>query len=109
MTESRIRQGARKEGPGQPWELLLVEILTGRPRLDGAACDGRAELFDPADDDEHPDAVSYRQLAAQKICLYACPVLDDCRAWAENERARGRVLGGQVPKSTRLSPRGEVA
>ncbi|WP_434158797.1 WhiB family transcriptional regulator [Rhodococcus sp. BGS-1C] len=109
MTEPRKRQPSRKELPGAPWEALVVEILTDRPRLDGAACAGRAELFDPAEDDEHPDSVSFRHLAAQKVCLYACPVLDECRAWAETEKPRGAVLGGLIPKSTRLTARGDAA
>ncbi|MDJ0359703.1 WhiB family transcriptional regulator [Rhodococcus sp. H29-C3] len=109
MTEPRTRQGARKEGPGQTWEVLLTEILTNRPRLAGAACAGSPELFDPAEPDEHPDSVGYRHLAAQKTCLYACPVLDECRAWAETEKGRGRVLAGLIPRSTRLTPREDVA
>lgn len=87
---------------------VLLAILRGLPRLDGAACVGRADLFDPAVEDEHPDAVSYRHLAAQKVCRYACPVLAECQQWAETEKSHGSVLAGLIPKSTRL-PRDEVA
>ncbi|WP_051365177.1 WhiB family transcriptional regulator [Rhodococcus sp. JG-3] len=109
MNKPTTRQGPRKDGPGQPWELLLAEILTNRPRLTGAACAGSPELFDPAEDNEHPDNVGYRHLAAQKQCLLACPAIDECRTWAMTEKPRGRVLAGVIPKSTRLTPRGEVA
>ncbi|MFE7719586.1 WhiB family transcriptional regulator [Nocardia rhizosphaerihabitans] len=60
-------------------------------RLEGAACVGRAPLFDtdPAVD-EDDDATAYRLNAAARICR-SCPVLSACDAVAD-EQGRG-VLG----------------
>nr|WP_240930845.1 transcriptional regulator [Rhodococcus sp. B10] len=69
----------------------MVRILTNQPRLSGAACVGRSEVFDPAETGEDPDDVRYRHEVAASICR-TCPALNSCRDWAETERASGSVI-----------------
>jgi hypothetical protein len=53
-----------------------------------AACRGRSEIFWPAE--PHPS----RYLQAQRICG-ACPVIDACRAYADEHRVEG-VWAGEM-------------
>lgn len=64
------------------------------PVLDGAACRGRAGLFDPAGAHEDRAAVRARHAAALELCE-GCPVVVECRRYAEDEQARpgGRIHG----------------
>ncbi|WP_167659969.1 WhiB family transcriptional regulator [Nocardia mangyaensis] len=57
-------------------------------RLDGAACTGRASLFDAEVDGEDDTDRAYRLDAAARIC-HDCPVLVACNITA-------RELGGQA-------------
>jgi len=71
-----------------PWVEAVAAILAGVPRLEGALCRQRAELFDGADDQDARDAV--------ELCAH-CPAREPCAAWADSLRhnqAHG-VLAGQ--------------
>lgn len=58
----------------------LLGALTGAPRLPGARCAGRHELFDPIETGEDPDDAQERIDAAKYVCR-SCPALTDCHAW----------------------------
>lgn len=75
---------------------LIAEVNT--PRLDGAACVGRASLFDEAQPNEDGAAAAQRQLQALALCR-GCPVLDACREWVASLPPRQRppgVVAGRV-------------
>ncbi|RFZ05437.1 Transcriptional regulator WhiB [Mycobacterium marinum] len=70
------------------WVDLCAAILRGTPKLPGALCAGRAELFD-GDTDE-------AATRAMLLCRH-CPARDPCGDWADQLRynqAHG-VLAGQ--------------
>ncbi|CAM4228507.1 hypothetical protein MB901379_03588 [Mycobacterium basiliense] len=72
-----------------PWVSLVAAILQGTPRLPGALCRQRAELFD-GDDAE-------ATCRAQQLCR-RCPEREPCGAWAatlRHNQANG-VLAGQI-------------
>lgn len=72
----------------EPWAAAIAAILTGVPRLPGALCRRRPELFDARDDD------SARQAA--ELCA-RCPARQPCADWADtlkHNEAYG-VLAGQ--------------
>jgi len=69
---------------GAPWVALVVAIIRGAPRLDGALCHGRPEVFD-ATDAEHIQT-------AAELCA-RCPALAECRAWAEAVPRSSRPTG----------------
>lgn len=64
-----------------------------------AACDGRSALFfseDPQDRD-----------AAKRMCLYCCPVLDECREWRNRVRPSHGIWSGRGAKAkTADEPKG---
>lgn len=69
---------------------LLARIFDRLPRLPGADCAGRGELFTS----EHPDD----QAAAVAICR-TCPVLADCQRWVAGlprSRIPAGVTAGQI-------------
>ncbi|WP_205874445.1 WhiB family transcriptional regulator [Mycobacterium camsae] len=71
-----------------PWVELTAAVLSGVPKLPGALCAGRSELFDGDTDDA--------TARAAELCR-RCPARDPCGAWAEtlaHNRAHG-VLAGQ--------------
>lgn len=71
---------------------LLVAVLRGVPRLDGALCRDRHTLFDG--DQGTADFAAER---AQDLC-FRCPVLHDCATWAAGQpdtRLHG-VIAGRV-------------
>ena len=57
----------------------LADVLAGviDPRLDGAACAGKAPLFDPREPDESLDAWKTRIDQAALICR-RCPIANAC-------------------------------
>jgi len=57
----------------------LLAALTSDVGLDGAACAGRAPLFDADIDGESSDERDDRHETAQRICR-SCSVLDACRS-----------------------------
>ena len=81
-------------GQQTPLELALTAILTATVRLDGAACTGHSELFDPPSDGEARDAVDARHRAAARLC-WTCPALDACRDWAATEPATDTIIAAQ--------------
>lgn len=81
-------------GQQTPLELALTAILTNTVRLDGAACTGQANLFDPPSEGEPRDAVDARHRAAARLC-WTCPALDACRNWAATEPATDTILAAQ--------------
>lgn len=71
-----------------PWIELTVAVLRGTPRLPGALCTGRSELFD-GDTDDTADR-------AAQLCR-RCPARAPCSDWADtlaHNQANG-VLAGQ--------------
>ncbi|AWG98710.1 WhiB family transcriptional regulator [Rhodococcus ruber] len=63
------------------------------PRLTGAACTGRAPLFDAELEEESAENRSSRLAAAARICR-GCPVLSACRTAArEQDRPTGMWAG----------------
>jgi len=79
---------------------LLIAILGGTPRLDGARCVGRPELFDPAAPDEAAADAADRHEAAVHLCR-ACPALAACRAWHDSLKPSQRpagVIAARAPK-----------
>jgi len=93
---------ARRDATRTPgWVELLAEILAGTPKLPGAACRGHVEQFDRAADGDRDAAQQ-----AVEVCR-RCPVLTECRAWADHIRGRKRpagVLGGQAPRAQAPKP-----
>lgn len=88
-------------------ESLLVAILRGVPRLDGARCVGRPELFDPDGPHEAPEVVQQRHEAATHLCR-ACPALADCRSWVDElkpSRRPGGVVAARQPSPRRPAGR----
>lgn len=71
----------------------LSESLAGVPRLPGAACAGRWDVFDPARDGEDVEDLKFRHSAAQRICVTECPCLADCRSWVESLKPSKRPVG----------------
>ncbi|WP_235718330.1 hypothetical protein [Mycolicibacterium goodii] len=79
---------------------LLIAVLKGAPRLAGARCVGRPELFDPAAPDERPEDAADRHEAAVHLCR-ACPALAACRSWHDSLRPSqrpGGVIAARAPK-----------
>lgn len=68
----------------RPWVDLLVLVLRGLPPLPGAACVGKAELFES----DRPADVA----TAGSLCE-RCPSLDPCRAWVSSLSYEARPTG----------------
>lgn len=82
--------GSRREPGVIP---LIAEVLAGVPRLPGARCKGRAELWDEVDD---PEVVEYATAQCEM-----CPALAACSSWADSLPARKHptgVLAGRLVK-----------
>ena len=60
------------------------------PNLDGAACVGDWDLFDPKGENEPADLHALRTEYAKAICG-VCPVLERCHETAMNLRASERI------------------
>jgi WhiB family transcriptional regulator, redox-sensing transcriptional regulator len=71
-----------------PWIEAVAAILRGVPRLEGALCRRRAELFDGNDDQD--------SRAAAELCGH-CPARQPCAAWAETLRHNqiNGIIAGQ--------------
>jgi hypothetical protein len=72
-----------------PWLELTAAILRGTPKLPGALCRQRTDLFDG--DNEH-DAHQ-----AAELCGH-CPAREPCAAWADtlaHNQAHGVIAGEQ--------------
>jgi len=73
------------------------------PELAGAACVGRARLFDPPAEREPAADVAFRHRQALALCR-VCPALDRCRAWLDSlppSRRPSGVIAGQVTEPRR--------
>lgn len=66
---------------------LLEKILTGVPKLDGARCVGKPELFDVASLDRVADAAE-----ALALCE-SCAAIDTCGRYADSQSRRRRLRG----------------
>ncbi len=77
-------------------EGLLLAILHDTALLQGAACVGLADLFDPAHNTELPDETADRHNRATAICR-TCKALPACSEWAVTNPARGAVLAAVAP------------
>jgi len=87
----------------------LLGALAGVPRLDGALCRGRPELWDEAADREPAAEVAERHAYALAACGQ-CPALTTCAQWLDGLKpsqrppgvTAGRLLGtgrrGRPPK-----------
>lgn len=88
----------------------LFAALAGIPRLEGARCRGRWELFDPQGCGESEPEVAERHNYAAALCM-RCPALEHCRTWLESlppeERPEG-VIAGVVPVFKKRRPRREA-
>ena len=88
-------------------EQTLVAALGCTPKLTGALCSGRSELFDEAAPGEAHDDVQYRHTHARALCAQ-CPALRGCSAWFEqlpaDHRPRG-VTAGRLHQPTPGRPR----
>lgn len=79
---------------------LLIRVLQPTVPLPGAACRGKAEIFDP-------DAPAELHAQAAQICAQ-CPIAGQCADWVASQ-ARNTVSGviggnlyrGPYPRSTR--------
>jgi WhiB family redox-sensing transcriptional regulator len=86
-----------------------VELVDrgGIPRLPGARCRGRHELFDPPLPGP-PEPIWRRQAEALAECR-RCPALAACRAWFDELPPRRRpegVIAGQIHPAPTPSRRG---
>jgi hypothetical protein len=87
---------------------LLVAILRGTPRLQGALCRAYPDLFDathPIERGQSLKGSADARAAAIRICQ-TCPALDPCGAWLDNLRPAHRpsgVVAGQISQP-RLYP-----
>jgi WhiB family transcriptional regulator, redox-sensing transcriptional regulator len=73
----------------------LFAELAGAPRLPGARCRGRWELFDYAGYPPHgvaPHDIDYARQAALNVCA-SCPALQSCRDWIQTLPPELRPLG----------------
>lgn len=66
-------------------DLLIAILRDGPPRLTGALCAGRPDLFDT------PNATAEHVDRAVGICQ-RCPALEPCATWAARQR-RGQLTG----------------
>ncbi|WP_432793978.1 WhiB family transcriptional regulator [Rhodococcus ruber] len=76
---------------------LIGDALTALvdPRLTGAACTGRAPLFDAELEEESAENRSSRLAAAARICS-GCPVLSACRTAAREQDHPAGMWAGRL-------------
>jgi hypothetical protein len=87
----------------------LLSALAGTPRLEGAACVGRHELFDLRDISD-PDRAEV-EARGVKICLTECGAYSQCRDWIQSLPARQRpsgVVAGVVRRPRTPAPVGRM-
>jgi hypothetical protein len=61
---------------------LLEKVLAGVPKLEGARCVGKPELFDVSTLDEAAQAAE-----ALTLCE-SCPAIEQCSRWADSQPRR---------------------
>jgi WhiB family redox-sensing transcriptional regulator len=79
-----VTRARRVKLDAPPWLLLIAEVVRRAPRLPGALCTGRPELFDG-------DDTAAREAAAA-LCR-ACPSLAACRQWVRSLPRSSRPPG----------------
>ena len=86
----------------EPEMLYRVRNILPRPEpwMDRGACVGRAPQWDRTVDGETEKARLDRQREAGRICRQACPVLRECRDWADRTKdlLDFGVCAGRIPK-----------
>lgn len=97
MTDPKPR-APRKPHRGQFPRILLPLLALVDPTLSGAACAGRAPLFDDEIDGETAEHREARHHIATSICR-SCPVQPECRAAASEHHALGIWAGACQPRS----------
>jgi WhiB family transcriptional regulator, redox-sensing transcriptional regulator len=83
----------------------LFGALAAAPRLPGAACVGRHELFDSKHESDPNRAEA--EAAAMKICLTECGAYSQCRDWIQSLPASRRpsgVVAGVVRRPRTKTP-----
>lgn len=91
---------ARKSRGRQPSIPELIEALVD-PRLSGAACAGRAPMFDDEIPGEIEAEQSRRLSAAAAVCI-RCPVRSACRTAASELDHLAGVWAGNLTHPSRL-------
>ncbi|MBB1036726.1 hypothetical protein G6025_01760 [Dietzia natronolimnaea] len=68
--------------------------------MERGACVGRWPEWDHTVEGENHVERAARQARAARICRTACPVLEQCRTWADSARSVGQfgVCAGRLPK-----------
>lgn len=77
---------------------LLTAILADTPKLTGALCVGRAEMFDERGDDESADEAAERRGRAAALCT-RCPARVECSDWVARQpslRESGAVIAADA-------------
>lgn len=97
-TPAPSSRSLRKPHKGQFPRILLPLLSLVDPALSGAACAGRAPLFDDEIDDESAEQREARHHVAASICR-SCPVQPGCRAAAGDHYALGVWAGACQPRS----------
>ena len=86
---------------------MLLDDLGTVPRLPGAACPGRWELFDATRGVRGPGGPARRE--ALQLCA-SCPALQGCGDWLEGLPVRlrpvGVVAGRSLPKGREVAATG---
>lgn len=90
------RRAPRKPHRAQFPRILLPLLALVDPTLSGAACTGRAPLFDDEIDGETEEQREARHYVAASICR-SCPVQPECRAAAGEHHALGIWAGACQP------------
>lgn len=70
--------------------------------MERGACVGRWPEWDHTIEGENHVERAARHRRAARVCRTACPVLAECRAWADSARSVGQfgVCAGRLPKQT---------
>lgn len=73
----------------------------GEEWMELAACAGRWPEWDHTIEGENHVERAARHRRVARVCRSACPVLRECRAWADTAKSVGEfgVVAGRVPKT----------
>lgn len=87
----------------------LLDELAVAPRLPGARCAGRHELFDATIEGSTNGAAGAAEVAAARaealrLCA-GCPELTPCGAWLDSLRPKDQPLGVVAGRLTSRTPR----
>lgn len=95
----------------RPWpqhaqrEIQIRQNILPRPQdwMERGACVGKWPEWDHTIDGESPPERKARKRRAANICRTACPVLAECRAWADSAQTVGE-FGVVAGRATRSAP-----